>query len=38
MIILPILKGLFSIEYLTPVLLLTFVFGLIALILRGCPR
>lgn len=36
MIILPVINGLLAIEYLTPVLLLAFVFGLLAVILRGC--
>lgn len=38
MIILPVLQGLFAIEYVTPVLLLGFVCGLISCLIRGCPR
>lgn len=38
MIILPVLQCLFSMEYVTPVLLLGFVFGLVSMLIRGCPR
>ena len=38
MVILPVIAGLFDMQYLTPVLLLGFVFGLLCLLMRRCKR
>lgn len=38
MVILPVLAGLFHMQFLTPVLLLGFVFGLLCLLIRRCKR